>query len=113
MKRFGNWLLYLLINMLFHWEGSIPAWVLLMLHYFVGLSLWWFWLALGLWILGLNLWMAVFSWAGSAKPLPGPKPYRGPSVTGYVVKQEQLCACGTRFSSKFCPECGAPRKDTD
>ena len=34
----GNFLLALLINLVFHWEGSIPAWILLILHFVIGLS---------------------------------------------------------------------------
>lgn len=110
MKRIGRWLLHLLINMILCWEGSIPAWVALGLHFGLDISLLWFWGALGIWILGILLWMALYSWAGNVKPLPGPRPYLGPSTTGYVVKKEQTCACGSRFSGNFCPNCGAPKK---
>ena len=58
----GNFFLALLINMVFHLEGTIPAWILLVLHFVFGLSIKWFWIALGVWILGLIIWMTVVGW---------------------------------------------------
>ena len=72
----GNFLLALLINLVFHWEGSIPAWILLILHFMIGLSVKWFWIALGLWMLGMILWMMLvgkfYTWAAKCGNTPDP-----------------------------------------
>ena len=72
----GNFLLALLINLIFHWEGSIPAWILLVLHVVIGLSIKWFWIALGLWLLGMILWMMLvgrfYTWANQCGNTPDP-----------------------------------------
>ncbi|MDD6395341.1 MAG: hypothetical protein PUB37_04065 [Firmicutes bacterium] len=41
------WLLNLLLNL----QWSIPAWILLILHFQFGWSIWFFWAALAAWIL--------------------------------------------------------------
>lgn len=70
-KRTGGFLLCLLINMLLNLDGTIPAWILLVLHFWLDISILWFWLALGLWILGMVLWMVLLRWAGDcSKPDP-------------------------------------------
>lgn len=51
LKRIGRFLLSLLINLVFHWEGLIPAAILLVLHFWPGIPLYWFFIALGAWIL--------------------------------------------------------------
>lgn len=62
-KRAGNFFVCLIFNMLLNLEWSIPAWILLALHYIVDISIIWFWVALGLWILILISWMSVMGWA--------------------------------------------------
>ena len=71
-KRSGNFLLCLLINMLLNLEGLIPAGILLLLHFWLGWSIWWAALALGLWILGLILWMSFVGWASKCGSTPDP-----------------------------------------
>lgn len=62
-----NFIIALLLNIVFHFEWSIPAWILLILHFWIGLPLKWFLIALGLWIVGLIIWMyvvgAFYGWA--------------------------------------------------
>ena len=58
-----NFLICLAINLLLNLRWSIPAWVLLGLHFWFGISLWWFIGALGAWILGNVFWMWVLGWA--------------------------------------------------
>ncbi|MBR5272238.1 MAG: hypothetical protein IKU25_02440 [Clostridia bacterium] len=62
-KRAGNFFVCLIFNMLLNLEWSIPAWILLALHYILDISIIWFWAALGLWVLILISWMFVMGWA--------------------------------------------------
>lgn len=70
----------LLINMLLNLEGTIPAWILLACHYIFQIPLWPFWVALGIWVLGLILWMYFIGWAAACgneptKNRPNKNPY--------------------------------------
>lgn len=70
-KRAGNFFLVLLFNMLLNIEWTIPAWILLALHYFCGWRILWFWIALGVWLLNILLWMYFLRCAtrcGAEKP---------------------------------------------
>lgn len=58
-ERTGNFLLYLLLNLLLNIEWSIPAWILLALHFILGWPLWPFFAALGAWILWLLITMGL------------------------------------------------------
>ena len=71
--RSGIFLLSLLINLLLNLEWSIPAWILLALHIWLDISIWWFAGGLALWILRILLGMWFFGWAadcGSEKDPP-------------------------------------------
>lgn len=72
-KWSGNFLLCLLMNLLLNLEWSIPAWVLLALHFWLGISIWWFVGGLGFWILSILSGMWIMGWAarcGSQKDPP-------------------------------------------
>ena len=59
--------------MILNIEWTIPAWILLGLHFWLGWSIWWFWLALGLWLINIIWWMDIMGWAtkcGSEKDPP-------------------------------------------
>ena len=71
--RTGGFFLNLIINMLLNLKWSIPAGIFLGLHCAFGLSLWWFWGALALWILRIWAYMMVYRWASSAPPSPPQK----------------------------------------
>ena len=62
-KRGGSFLLCLLINLLLNLEWSIPALILLGLHFWLGISLWWFAAALALWVLSILSGMWFMGWA--------------------------------------------------
>ena len=69
----GNFFAALVINMLFNLEWSIPAWILLGLHFWQGISLWWFAAGIGLWLLRITVGMLLVKWAnrcGSSKDPP-------------------------------------------
>lgn len=63
MKRQGSFLACLLINLLLNLEWSIPAWVLLALHLWLKISVWWFVGGLALWILSIIAGMKLMGWA--------------------------------------------------
>ena len=63
MKRLGSFLLIFLFNMLMTIRWSVPAWILLACHFAFGWRLLWFWIALGLWLLSIFLWMKFIGFA--------------------------------------------------
>ncbi len=72
-NRSGGFLLCLLINMLLNLEWSIPGWILLGLHLWLDISVWWCVGAWGLWILRMLLGMWLIGWAracGAEKDSP-------------------------------------------
>ena len=72
-RRSGNFFLCLIISMLMNIEGLIPGAVLLILHFWLNISVWWAVGAFIAWILYLILWMVFIGWAGkcgSSKDLP-------------------------------------------
>lgn len=71
-KRSSGCLPWLLVNMLLNLGGSIPAWVLLALHFLLGISLWWFAAALGAWLLYLLLGMWFVGWAARCGNIKDP-----------------------------------------
>ena len=81
-KRTGNFFLCLLINIMLNVEGSIPAWILLILHFCIGISIFWFWLALALWIIYLLVWMKIIGWAGRCSTPDPPKENKNPYSAG-------------------------------
>lgn len=82
-QRDGSFLFCLLINILLNLEGLIPAGILLILHFLLGWSIWWVVFALGLWILGLILWMLVIGWASRCGNTPDlPKENKNPYSVG-------------------------------
>lgn len=71
-RRSGSFWLCLLLNMLLNLEWTIPAWILLALHFLLDWSIWWFVLALGLWFLGLLLVTALLGWLHRCAATPDP-----------------------------------------
>ena len=58
--------------MLLNLEWSIPALILLALHYILDISIIWFFIALGVWILVLISWMWIMGWATTCSNTPDP-----------------------------------------
>ena len=86
-KRSGGFILCLLVNLILNWEWSIPAWVLLALHFWLGISLWWFAGGLGLWLLSVLSGMWFMGWAARVGSEPTPhrenkNPYSVRNVKG-------------------------------
>ena len=64
----GGFILCLVLNMIFQLGWTVPAWVLLILHFIIGISLWWFVAALAVWfliILGITIFLAAVTRTGS------------------------------------------------
>lgn len=47
----GNFLFSLIINLAMNIGWTIPAWALLAIHFIFDTPLWWFWAALGIYVL--------------------------------------------------------------
>ncbi|MGN1457524.1 MAG: hypothetical protein ACI4XP_06175 [Acutalibacteraceae bacterium] len=69
-KRNGSFLLCLLFNMLLNLEGLIPAAILLVLHFWLGWSVWWAVIAAVIWILGMIVWMMLVGWLSKYDSVP-------------------------------------------
>lgn len=61
----GGFFLSFLINLLLSLRWSIPAWILLMLHFWLDISIWWFLGGLALWIVSILADMWLIGWAAS------------------------------------------------
>jgi ABC-type transport system involved in Fe-S cluster assembly fused permease/ATPase subunit len=83
-KRSGSFWLCLLLNMILNLEWTIPAWILLALHFIFDWSIWWFVLALALWVLNILFWMKLMGWAADcSREKDPPKANKNPySVKG-------------------------------
>ncbi|MBE6564949.1 MAG: hypothetical protein E7655_06730 [Ruminococcaceae bacterium] len=62
---FLSWLMSLGLSLAMRLEWSIPAWILLACHFWLGLPIWWFWLAIAAWILPIVIRLAILRWASS------------------------------------------------
>ena len=61
--RRGSFLLCLFFNLLLNLEGSVPALILVAMHLWLGISIWWAVGAFVLWILGIVVGMWLMGWA--------------------------------------------------
>lgn len=69
--------------MLLNFEGLIPAAVLLVLHFALGLPAWWSALAAAIWLLWLLIWMSIIGWAGRCGSKPdAPRENKNPYSVG-------------------------------
>lgn len=73
LKKDGGFWLCFFLNMIFNFEWSIPGWILLALHFAVGISLWWSVAAFGIWIGFLLLTAAVIKWVSHCSNKPRKK----------------------------------------
>ena len=62
-KRGGGFFLCLFINLLLNLEWSIPAWIMLALHFWLDISIWWFVGGLAFWLLSILSGMWIMGWA--------------------------------------------------
>lgn len=68
----GGFLFCLIVNMGLNIMYSVPAWILLGLHFWLGVPVWLFWAALAAWILGIVIWMLIIGWATKCSNTPEP-----------------------------------------
>ena len=85
-RKSGSFFLCLLVNLLLNLEWSIPAWILLAMHLWLEISIWWFIGGLAFWIIRIMLGMWFMGWAascGSQKdpPKENKNPYSKKSIT--------------------------------
>ena len=73
--------------MLINIEWTIPAWILLAMHYIFGWRLLWFWIALGVWLLSIVLWMDIISWASDCSTPDKPKENKNPYSVGQIKEK--------------------------
>lgn len=82
-KRSGNFLISLIFNILLNFEGIVPALALLVLHFWLKISIWWSVAALVLWLLWIILWTLFMSWANKCGNTPDkPKENKNPYSAG-------------------------------
>ena len=90
IRKTGNFFLALLVNLLLHLEETVPAWILLACHRWLGWSIRWFWIALGIWLVTILLRMDFLRWARrcSAEKDP-PKENKNPYSAGvnHMIKK--------------------------
>lgn len=85
----GGFFAALGINLIFDLEWTIPAWILLVLHFVFDISILWFIGAIALWVVGVGVKTAVFSWLIREGNRPDPsKENKNPySSTEYKPKK--------------------------
>lgn len=59
-KRKSGFALSLLLSLLFNLEWTVPAWIFLGLHFWKGVSLWWFVISIVLWVMFILLRVVAF-----------------------------------------------------
>jgi len=81
----SNFFSAVIINLVFNLEWTIPAWILLALHFWLKISIWWFVGAIALWIIFVMIKTIVFSWLVRVGNIPDkPKENKNPySSSGY------------------------------
>ncbi len=83
--RSGSFWLCLILNLLLNLEWSIPAIAALVLHYWLGISIWWFIGGLGLWLLRVLAGMWLMGWAAACSR---EKPPQRENKNPYSAKTE-------------------------
>ncbi len=74
----SNFFLAYLINLILNFEWSIPAWILLGLHFWLKIPIFLFWLALGLWLGGSLLFMLILELIRRSTPPDVPPENKNP-----------------------------------
>ncbi len=71
-NRSGNFFLCLLFNIILNLEWAIPGVILLVLHFVLGISVWFSIGAFALWIAVILFWMFIMGWAARCGSTPDP-----------------------------------------
>ena len=93
-KERGGFFLCLLLHAALYILWTIPAWVALALHFTLGISMAWFWIALGVWAFAvlLRTVLVMFARFGFAHRIPVPEnknPYSKKVRDPYAKAREQ------------------------
>lgn len=68
----GGFFLCLLMNIVFNLDKALPAVILLILHFSLGLSVIWFWAAIGIWLMWIIIVTSFLKWVnhcGNSMPV--------------------------------------------
>ena len=71
-RQSGNFFLCLLLNLILGFPWSIPAWILLGLHFWLDISIWWFVGGMILWVCAILFSMWFLQWAAKCGNEPDP-----------------------------------------
>lgn len=90
----GSFFICLIFNMGLNFHWSIPAWILLALHFWLEVPIWLFWAALGIWLGAIILWMLIIKWAVKCGDEPAPyqenkNPYSSKGYKPYKKESDQ------------------------
>lgn len=86
-KFSGGFILCLLINLLLNLEWAVPGIILLCLHFWIGLSVWFSIIAFALWVIVMIIWMLIMGWARKCGDTPDPpKENKNPYSVGQSKK---------------------------
>ncbi len=88
-KSNGGFLLCFLMNLILNLEWSVPAWILLALHFWLRISLWWFAGALGLWIALMLIQTIIIKWVNSSSKPTEPQKNKNPYSVGQPRKKDE------------------------
>lgn len=66
----GNAILSLFLTLLINLDGTIPAFILLGLHWWLGWPIWLFWGALGIWFVSVLVHWLVIRWVSRCSNAP-------------------------------------------
>lgn len=90
-RRRSNFPIAYLVNLALNFEWSVPAWILLVLHFKLGVPMWCFWTALILWLAVILAHSLFLHWVYNQPDAPSPpKENKNPySQTGYTPMSER------------------------
>lgn len=93
-KECGGFFLCLLWHAILYFLWTIPAWILLALHFIIGLPIVWFWVALGAWALAIAFrsLLVLFARYGFQHRIPVPankNPYSVKERDPYAAMREE------------------------
>lgn len=70
IKRIHNFFLCFLLHLVLNFEGLLPAALLLILHFWLHISIWWFVAALSVWMVWMLLHTLLIVWANHCGNAP-------------------------------------------
>ncbi len=74
----GSFFLCFVMNVFLTFRWSVPALILLALHFILGISVWWFIGAVAVWFIRILIGMALIGWASRCSVPDKPKENKNP-----------------------------------